>query len=814
MRFRLLVTLLALLSALGLQAGKRTKNEMKAAALGVLSQNSASRAAVAVSSTSDLKEYLTTEQLSVIGSDDLGFAVVTTDDHVRPVIGYSTTLFTETMPDGFKWWLEKAEAALLTLHVARGTLNDNSLPQNVQRSTFNVQRKSVAPLMTTKWGQEFPYNAKLRYNIGDNTYQFMTGCVATAMAQVMNYHRFPRRGHGSVRYVLRNYQTWIAHTFTDSYNWDVMQDTYSSYQSEGGSDETVQAISTLMRDCGMSVKMNYDYAVSLANTDDIVPALTEYFSYDESGTRQVRRADYSDEEWMQLIYDELSAGRPVIYSGINRSNPDKTYGHTFVVHGCDADGLVYVNWGWRGQHDGFFDIDLLSANGSSFNDDQDMILVKPGTHDRCAVKVIATGAGKVHLGDATNAVTDTTKVYKVDEGASLTLIAIPDDGWRISHVFVGQDEVTAQVKDGQYTLESVDDNMTLSVTFEQIPIFYYTMRITTKGGGRVAYGTRELKDGTVDFSVLRDSSVLLTVTPDEGWVVSRLTVNGSDVLPELENGTVLIGGIKENVDVSVAFTKATYQLTYMVDGAMYKTLELEYEAEVIPETEPVKEGFAFSGWMDVPSAMPAHDVVVTGSFAANQYKLTYLVDGHFYKDYNFAFGSSLMPEPLPEKEGCRFVGWSWMPHQMPSEDVMVMGVFLPNNYTVTYMVDGTVYLTDSVQYNAVLLPPPVPERSGCYLEWEEIPVTMPAADIVVNGIYTTGFDGVPTGKAALIIDADRWLLSGLQPGESVRIYSLTGELVKAYQASSQGDLAIPLSQLSPALYIIRANQVAFEIARK
>ena len=126
MRFRLFVIVLALLSAVGLQAGKRTKDEMKAAALGVLSQNSASRAAEAVSSATDLNEYLATEQLSVIGSDDLGFAVVTADDHVRPVIGYSATPFAETMPDGFKWWLEEAEVAL-----------------SVQRSIVNSQWSTV-----------------------------------------------------------------------------------------------------------------------------------------------------------------------------------------------------------------------------------------------------------------------------------------------------------------------------------------------------------------------------------------------------------------------------------------------------------------------------------------------------------------------------------------------------------------------------------------------------------------------------------------------------------------------------------------------
>ena len=120
---RTIVLILALLSAVGLQAGKRTKDEMKAAALGVLSQNSASRAAVVVSSASDLKEYLANEQLSVIGNDDLGFAVVTTDDQARPVIGYSSTPFSDVMPDGFRWWLEKAETAL-----------------PAQRSMFNIQK--------------------------------------------------------------------------------------------------------------------------------------------------------------------------------------------------------------------------------------------------------------------------------------------------------------------------------------------------------------------------------------------------------------------------------------------------------------------------------------------------------------------------------------------------------------------------------------------------------------------------------------------------------------------------------------------------
>lgn len=794
---RTIVLILTLLSAVGLQAGKRTKDEMKAAALGVLSQNSASRAAEAVSSASDLKEYLANEQLSVIGSDDLGFAVVTTDDHARPVIGYSSTPFTETMPDGFKWWLEKAETAL-----------------PAQRSMFNVQHSKVDPLMTTKWGQEYPYNAKLRYIIGDNTYQFMTGCVATAMAQVMNYHRFPRRGHGSVRYVLWNYQTWMFHTFTETYNWDVMLDQYS-YQSVGGLDDAAKAVSVLMHDCGMAVKMNYDIAVSLANTDDIAPALTEFFSYDESGTRQVHRADYSHEDWMQLIYDELSAGRPVIYSGINRSNPDKTYGHTFVVHGCDADGLVCVNWGWRGQHDGFFDIDLLSANGSSFNDDQDMILIKPGTRDQCAVKVIATGAGKVHLGDVTNAVSDTTKVYKVDEGASVTLTAIPDNGWRISHVFVGHDEVMAQVKDGQYTFESVDDNVTVSVTFEKIPIQYCALRITAGGEGSVACDSIEVRNAANAFKVEKGNAVQLVVTPDEGWQIQSVTINGNEVLDEPGYDSCTIKtSVATDVVVAVKFTKRVYHLTYWVDGVVYRRYELEYGAPVVSENVPTKEGYTFGGWGDIPSNMPAGNVNVSGSFTVNQYLLTFQVDGEECETFEVEYGSIIIPLAEPVKEGYTFSGWNGMPETMPAHDVTVAGRFTVNTYEVTYMVDGTLFLTDSLAYQSPIPLPSVPERSGYDFEWDEHPETMPAHDVTIVGIYTveTSVASSKVGPAFKMTNGTLYL-SGLQPDEHVTLYTLSGKCLLTARATTQGNLSMSLSQLPSALFIIRTARQAFEIAR-
>ena len=171
-------------------AGTRTKEEMKEAAIGVLMNSSAARGMTKSTPSSDLKEYLTMEKLSIIGSDDLGFAVVTNDDRFDEVIGYSTTSFTDSMPCGLKWWLERVEETMeqTQTHVASSRANRVSVSG------------SVAPLMKTTWGQNRPYYDNCTFSNNGNTYQCVTGCVATAMAQVMNYYQYPKKGTGSNSY--------------------------------------------------------------------------------------------------------------------------------------------------------------------------------------------------------------------------------------------------------------------------------------------------------------------------------------------------------------------------------------------------------------------------------------------------------------------------------------------------------------------------------------------------------------------------------------------------------------------------------------
>lgn len=121
----------------------------------------------------------------------------------------------------------------------------------------------------------------------------------------------------------------------------------------------------------------------------------------------------------------------------------------------------------------------------------------------------------------------------------------------------------------------------------------------------------------------------------------------------------------------------TYTLTYVVDGETYKTLKYEAGDIIIPESEPAKEGYTFSGWSDFPETMPAKDITVTGTFVLlnDKFKLTYIVDGEVYKSYDIKIGSTIIPETEPTKEGYTFSGWSDIPEEMPAHDVTITGTF-------------------------------------------------------------------------------------------------------------------------------------------
>ena len=193
----------------------------------------------------------------------------------------------------------------------------------------------------------------------------------------------------------------------------------------------------------------------------------------------------------------------------------------------------------------------------------------------------------------------------------------------------------------------------------------------------------------------------------------------------------------KDVTVTGSFTINKYKLIYKVDGEEYKQYEIEYGAKITPEPAPTKEGYSFSGWSSIPETMPAKDVTIIGTFSKGAYKLTYMVDGAVYKTVSYDYGDAITPEATPTKEGYTFSGWSDIPKTMPAEDVTVKGSFTINKYKLIYMVDRAEYKKYEIEYGAKITPEAAPTKEGyTFSGWSTIPETMPAKDVTITGTFT------------------------------------------------------------------------------
>ncbi len=234
-------------------------------------------------------------------------------------------------------------------------------------------KEQVAPLLKTAWGQDAPYNALCpeKTNSKGELQHCRVGCVACAMGQVMNYHQYPEVGIGTGTNMFNTSLT--ANYGETHYDWLNMRNSYIGNYT----DEEATAVATLMYHCGVAVNMIYGLESSATFTafaNNMTTALTNCFGYD-SGVRSVYRSNYGKDEWLQMIREELSAGRPIIYSGTSPSMG----GHTWVVDGYDEEGRIHMNWGWLGYANNYYDIDLTTA-GVDFSQKQSMVIgIRPAT---------------------------------------------------------------------------------------------------------------------------------------------------------------------------------------------------------------------------------------------------------------------------------------------------------------------------------------------------------------------------------------------------------------------------------------------------
>jgi len=360
MKKYIFLSLILITSIATSNAKQRTRYEILKSAQAVLSQHTGNRAMSQAESPLDIIK--SNSQLTIVG-DKNGFAVVANDDSFPAILGYSDTQFDGgQVAPGFQWWMD-AITEQLEYNLEHGLQLTTATP------SAGKHKDNVSALMVTQWGQNAPYNNQTpTYTSGKNEVHYVTGCVATAMAQIMYYHKWPERGKGNVSYYFTPEgsdakQKLSSNLAKEPYDWNNM---LPIYKGVNYSEEQAKAVSTLMMHCGYAVNMQYTKTGSGAFTADAADALRKRFYYNEN-MRLYWRDYFPDEEWMQIIFTELSEGNPVLY-GAQR----KDGGHEFVLDGYDADGKVHVNWGWDGGQNGFFDI--ASLNG--YTTGQEMVLVR------------------------------------------------------------------------------------------------------------------------------------------------------------------------------------------------------------------------------------------------------------------------------------------------------------------------------------------------------------------------------------------------------------------------------------------------------
>lgn len=310
-----------------------------------------------------------------------GYVIVAANDRLgAEVLGYADNGSVDTlnMPDNLRWWLSTydAQAAYAAKHgttaVTRATSSSSS-------------RAEIEPLLTCNWNQDSPYNQMCPTYNGKTC---AVGCVATAMAQVMYYHKWPKQGTDSISYEWKQGNQTLSKDFSKStYDWEHMTDTYSS----SSTDTEKNAVAQLMVDAGYAARMQYGESSS-SNGLKAAQGLVNYFGYDKCAHFMPRNA-YSSEEWQDSLYGELKAKRPVLYYGSDR---DVEGGHAFVMDGY-KDGYYHVNWGWSGISDGYFVLtDLTPAaqgtGGSAYGYSYEMFMivgVKPASEGSSSLDPLA-----------------------------------------------------------------------------------------------------------------------------------------------------------------------------------------------------------------------------------------------------------------------------------------------------------------------------------------------------------------------------------------------------------------------------------------
>lgn len=341
-------------------------------------------------SLASVKQVAGNDNFAIFEKDGGGFAIVKNDGKNHKVIAYSESSRLNLLDKnpGFMWWLKAVK-------------NRHSVISTTRPDTTRFPKR-IDPLITTLWGQHEPFNymEPLKTWVDGQPLggvylpsedHYVVGCVGVAMAQFMNYYKFPAHGFGqdsvTVNYQITGTSTTRSVTFgvdfeETAFDWDNMLDDYSGEYT----DVQAQAVSQLCYYCSVAVRSTYDQFGTGSSDSNCISAFINHFNYNDT-THFIIRSRYSEPEWMEKVYNEISNRHPIFYTARDINIVLGIFGgHNFIIDGYDEDGLVHVNWGWHGQENGYFDIALLNPGLYTYDDWQAMYVgLYPNNDDTIVV---------------------------------------------------------------------------------------------------------------------------------------------------------------------------------------------------------------------------------------------------------------------------------------------------------------------------------------------------------------------------------------------------------------------------------------------
>ena len=444
----------------------------------------------------------------IYGYKQGGFVVVSADDLMPEVLGYSDdgAPYSEGKNPNFEWWLSLVKEATKEAQT-------KNVPRTVTKPDASKYSTNVAALVTSKWGQDAPYNnlcPDAPYSSqwgGSGTARAVTGCVATAMAQILYYHKAPLHGVGTHSVgVPFDYPT-ATYTFdfgNTTFDWDNMIDEYSGNYTP----EQANAVATLMYACGIASDMQYAPDGSGTYTKNASDGLKRNFGLSED-VHVEDRENTSEPDWMDMVYNEVDNGRPILYTGVSGWDG----GHAFVLDGYNQNGQVHINWGWDGSDNGMYDIATLSVESYSFSSYQDMCIgISPERQLLTADTVTLAQAGTLAAEFPTDSTRTNIGMLKVNGDINSTDL-------KLLRYMAGVDENGNATKGKLNTLDLsdahivsggdaylIDGNTRFTTANDELPerAFYGARRLSSLA---LPKGIKHIGDGALAVSGLREVSL-------------------------------------------------------------------------------------------------------------------------------------------------------------------------------------------------------------------------------------------------------------------------------------------------------------------